>query len=356
MGLCVYVYGVIGTNQVEHFGHTHGLEGKASGPIREVSEVSEVYTIPHEDIACVVKNTHMDSFSSMPKEALGRHLVEHQMVIERVMKEHTIIPFKFGTIAEGPDEVNRILQSGYTAFKAKLEKMDKNIELDLAALWNDMNSVIRRIGEENDQIRSLKNEIAKRPPQQTLQDRIKIGSMLKDALDEEKTRLCAQMLEVLREIVADCQKHELMDEKMILNCAFLLPKDRETDFDHALDELNKKYKEEVDFKCVGPLPPYSFSTIEIKRVGYEELDAARQALGLSEPVTIDGIKERYRELARKWHPDNNPDDPDREKRFENIAKAYKLLSNYCQQVGGGGRCVPRGNGAKNFILVDFVKG
>ncbi len=351
----VYIYGIIASNEVKQFGRTPGLHGQVSNPIGEASRTGEVYTIPYQDIACVVRDTDMDSFSSLPKEVLGRHLVEHQMVIERVMQNYTIIPFKFGTIAEGRDEVTSILQGGYTSFKAKLGAMDRTIELDVAALWNHMNGVIRRIGEENDKIRSFRDEVAKKPPQETLQDRIKIGCMIKDALDEQKTRLRAEMFEVLSETVADCQEHELMDDKMVLNCAFLLPKDRETEFDRALDELNKKYKEEIDFKCVGPLPPYSFSTVEVKKVGYEEIDAAKQVLGLGDAVTMAEIKECYRELALKFHPDNNPDDPDCEKRFENMSKAYKLLSDYCQHTGAGAGCILRAAEKTNFVLVDFVK-
>ena len=350
----LYIYGVIQTNEVKHFGRTQGPE-EASNRTGQVREVTDIYTIPYQDVACVVRNTDTDSFNSLPKEVLGRRLVQHQMVIEKVMTEHTIIPFKFGTIAEGPDEVNRILQSGYTSFRTKLSAMHRSIELDVAALWHDINRVIRTIGRENDHIRRFRDEIAKKPPEETLQDRMKIGSMIKDALDQEKDRLQSEILEALGRKVDDFQKHELMDEKMILNCAFLLAEDREREFDQALDELNKKYNEEIDFKCVGPLPAYSFSTIEVNKAGFEEIHAARQALGLSEPLTMDDIKESYRDLARKLHPDNNPDDPDRDKRFENIAKAYKLLTHYCQQLGRGRECVLRGTEEKNFISIDFLK-
>ena len=335
----------------------------------------EVYTISHQDIACVVSDTNMDSFNSMPKETLGRRLVEHQATIEKIMKDYTIIPFKFGTIVEEEMEVKRVLQSGYGEFKEKLQIIDKKIELDVVALWNDLNGVIKKLGEENNQIKAFKDQIAKRPPEETLQDRIKIGSMVKDALDEKRGVLQSEMLDFLKEKAADFQKHELMDDKMILNCAFLLDKNKEKGFEQALNELDARFNEEINFKCVGPLPPYSFSTIELKKVGYAEINQARQLLGLNEEVTLSEIKESYRQLALKFHPDSNSNDPSLKKRFEEIVRAYKLLTNYCQQVSQSEKCSfsavggsPAGGWSasggtsggrrakgKDFILIDILK-
>jgi curved DNA-binding protein CbpA len=53
---------------------------------------------------------------------------------------------------------------------------------------------------------------------------------------------------------------------------------------------------------------------------YGLLDVARAA-------TDDDIRKAYRRLARKHHPDANPDDPHAEERFKEIQQAYETLSN-----------------------------
>ncbi|KXN83779.1 hypothetical protein AN958_01106 [Leucoagaricus sp. SymC.cos] len=50
-------------------------------------------------------------------------------------------------------------------------------------------------------------------------------------------------------------------------------------------------------------------------------------LGVPVTATTDDIKKSYRRLAIKHHPDKNPDDPEAEDRFKQIAIAYQTLSN-----------------------------
>ena len=49
-------------------------------------------------------------------------------------------------------------------------------------------------------------------------------------------------------------------------------------------------------------------------------------LGLKKTATQDEIKKAYRKLARKYHPDANPDDPKAEEKFKEVSSAYEVLS------------------------------
>jgi curved DNA-binding protein len=66
-------------------------------------------------------------------------------------------------------------------------------------------------------------------------------------------------------------------------------------------------------------------------------------LGVARDATEDEIRKAYRSLARKNHPDVNPNDPNAESRFKDINEAYSVLSDKKKRadydmygsVGGG---------------------
>jgi DnaJ-class molecular chaperone len=51
-----------------------------------------------------------------------------------------------------------------------------------------------------------------------------------------------------------------------------------------------------------------------------------QILGVPRTATEDEIKKAYRTLARKYHPDVNPQDPTAEDKFKELNEAYEVLS------------------------------
>lgn len=51
-----------------------------------------------------------------------------------------------------------------------------------------------------------------------------------------------------------------------------------------------------------------------------------EVLGVQRNADVKEIKKEFRKLARKYHPDMNPEDPDAENKFKETAEAFEVLS------------------------------
>jgi hypothetical protein len=318
-----YIYGILNSNASLHLSIPKDL-------FLGESESNGVYTIAYQDISALVRGSEIVDYTHMRKDILARLLIGHQTVIERVMTaQTTIIPMRLGIFAQDETEVRDILSKGYNLIKEIFERIKDKIEIDVACTWSDFNSIIKEAGEERE-IKEFKERLLAEPKGITVDDQMKVGFMVKEALERKREVYSQEIQTALKSVSQAFKTHELMDDKMVVNIAFLIDKARREDFDKKVEELNAKFNEKLNFRCVGPLPPYSFYTLEIKIVKNEDVDWAKKKLGILNDITgKDELKKAYQRQVFSTHPDKNPNNPCAEKEFDEVNKAYKILADYC---------------------------
>jgi hypothetical protein len=217
---------------------------------------SEIHTVHYRDLAAVVSDVPLGILDSTRENVLA-----HERINEIVMRDHTVIPMSFGTIFKTKDDIVQLLRSAYDAFGDVLSKMRDKMEFGLKVLW-DRDVMVRDIENDDDDIRRLKNEIAG-VPGSTYFARMQYGRQIEGALQARSEQYVADIFAQLRDVSVAARANKPIGEKMIMNAAFLVSRDKETAFDAKVKEVGALY-DKLNFRYTGPWPPYNFVNIRLK--------------------------------------------------------------------------------------------
>lgn len=310
----IYVYGVIKTSSPKEFGEI-GIGGKAS----------KISAIGFKNLAAVVSKSPFIIYDSLAKEKTVKDLVAHQFVIEKVMESFTVVPVKFGTMVETEDEVTKLMEKGYCVLRNALRKMEGRVELDVVASWK-LPKILSMIYAHNRRVQKKQQEIALKGDKVALEDKVVMGKLVEQALNTRKARNRHLILQTLKKHSEDVCLHDLANDEMVFNAAFLIKAANKEKFNKILDKLDQRFEDTLNFRLVGPLPPYSFSTILFKRISPKEVDKAKKTLGLNGEITDKTVSHAYRQLAQVHHPDKNA--VQGQLKFDLINSAYRVLKDF----------------------------
>lgn len=313
-----YLYGIIKTR--ENIPLTISADHRAC----------EIQTVTSGGLGCVLADYSGEDFHSLSKQETIQQLLAHQLVVEQVMKRQAVLPVKFGTIFAGNEEVRTLLNQGSRQFSETLEWVEDKVEVEVAATWN-VNKILREIANEGE-IQRLKAEIAAQPNNTPFDNRIYLGKLVKASMDRRRDHYRQQMIDYLAPLAIDLQNNVLVSDELVMNVGFLINKADQPEFDSHINHLNDLLQNEIDFKVIGPLPPYSFATVEITKPDMQKIEEARQLLNLDRTVSEAEVKRAYRRTAARMHPDRNPSGSAGNRDFAKLSKLSGLLISYSRQA------------------------
>ncbi len=242
-----YVYCIIECNTPRTFGSI-GIGGRGDA----------VYTIHHDGLAAVVSDTPMVVYDPTRENALT-----HEHVNETVLKEFTVVPLAFGAVFRTQDDVVEFLKGTSDALRDVLVKMKDKIEFGLKVNW-EPETILREVEEESEEIRRLKEEIMSNRTTSTYFARMQLGRLLDRARSERADAYVRAIYDHLRDCAIASRNNKLIGDKMILNAAFLVERDKEADFDRRVAEIAQRYAGRLRLHYTGPWPPYNFVNIRLK--------------------------------------------------------------------------------------------
>lgn len=248
-----YIYCIISSDQ-----------GKSFGPLGMGDRGDEVVSVGYQNLQMVVSD------HPLTKVTVNReNMLLHERVIEEVMKEFpSVLPVKFSTITNNDEDIRKILRKRYDEFKEALVRMNGKIEFGVKGVWKNIESIFQDIVQGNTSIMNLKRIIQEDKRAQTFEAKAELGRMVEDALINRKRKEADRILTKLNGTASDYKVHTCPLDKMFLNAAFLLSREKEAEF----DALIQKFQEEENIKLLytGPFPVFNFINIIISPEEWEK--------------------------------------------------------------------------------------
>ena len=306
-----YLYGIVPTGPEAAL--PVGVTGVRGGLVR---------TLSHDGLTAVIGPSELDDYRGLAREELVRVLFDHQRVIEQLLTFSSVLPAKFSTVL-AEDSVAELLVLGHRDFGLALAALADKAQTELIVQWN-LEQVFGEIGR-SDEIARLRTAAETASPDNLMAARVEVGKTVQVMLQSRRTAIAQGLLPRLVDLARDSVVNPEQNDGVVLNVALLLDAAGRERLDALLPELDAEFDGALDFRSVGPLPPYSFATLEVEALSFEQIDCARRLLGLPEVVTAADVKHAYHRAAGAVHPDLNPDRADAEARMTELTEAHRIL-------------------------------
>jgi hypothetical protein len=243
--LPLYVYGILpaAASVAAHDGGT----GVSGGMVKRLD---------CDDLAVLVS-----SASATPVTRTRRNLLTHTAVLERALQHATVLPLRFGTVAPDAVSLCTCISANRAAFRAALREIDGQIELGVKAVWR-RGLVYNEVVERDQALRQLRDRLRSRAASETYYERIELGRRVEAAVAELRTSESTAILAELLPLAEREAELHLADEDMVLSRAFLVRRDAESAFDAALARLADRFADRMEFRYVGPVPPFNFVSLK----------------------------------------------------------------------------------------------
>jgi hypothetical protein len=243
-----YIYGIIREPRLKNFTFP-GVGGAA------------VYTINHAGIGAVVSDTDFAEIDPTRKNVKA-----HTVVQEGVLEQYSLLPMGFGMVAADRDEVYRLLESNYDGLAGELGRLAGKIEVELEVFW-EQEAVVREIQSGNQELSRLKARVdAAKSPGEVRELLIEAGRRVDSIVQDWKTRYAELVYAILRELAYEAKVNNPVGIKNLLNASFLIDRPQENEFREQVYRLDARFQGRMNFKYVGPLPPYNFVNLKLEAV------------------------------------------------------------------------------------------
>ena len=248
--------------------------------LNHIIEAEGLQSLRFDDFFAVVKHVSEIDFSEANFQKhlsdicwLENNAREHVEVINRIMENHSVIPFKFGTIFKEEKGLRKFIADYADSLTENFLHVGGREEWAVK-IYCDRVSLCDKIDELSEEAALLEIQIMSSSPGRAYLLKRKKG----DLIENEMNRICKKFgQEYFDKLNSQSEANRLNNllpkeftgrsDTMILNATFLVSKGKVPHFKNTVDRLVKK-DENFGFllEITGPWPPFSFISIKEKQL------------------------------------------------------------------------------------------
>jgi hypothetical protein len=209
--------------------------------------------IEHGDLAALVATVDASGLRA------ARTLRLHWQVLDEVASTATVLPVRFGTVmADDAAVVRDLLEPRQAELAAVLAELAGKVQMTVKGDF-DEERLMRDVVQASPAIARLRDRVRGVPEAAAYYDRIKLGQLIADDVERTRQRCSTQVIERLGPLAAAVSPERVSSINAAVNAAFLVDEGKTDAFKSAVAELEHEFAGELHLRCIGPLPPYSFS-------------------------------------------------------------------------------------------------
>src|SRR3954452_22668170 len=220
-----YVYGVTRAGDADR-SPGEGVDGQT------------VKAVTHDGLAALVSDA-----PDVPVKASRRNLMAHSRVLQSVIAQSCVVPMKFGVVMPSREAVEtELLEAHRELLEEHLRVLEPYVELDVRGLAAE-HELLQAIVAERSDIARLRAAIEGRPVESTYHESIRLGELVAHAVADKRAEIGERTPAQREPFAAAAHPGELLHDQMVANVAFLVERDRVTEFDAAVERLGRKLRD-----------------------------------------------------------------------------------------------------------------
>jgi hypothetical protein len=194
-----------------------------------------------------------------------KNLAAHQRVLRKIIESsRVVLPVSFGTVADSADGVRKLLARYHADLNEQMHRVEGKVEFATRTYYKPAQpSVFEFFVSQNPDLAELRDRLAGPGRQLTRDEKIELGQAFEQALNRAREEYAGALERELQPYCAEVKRNPTLNEQELVRLACLLPKDKQGEFQAALERSAKALPDELLIEEHGPFPPYDFVELHL---------------------------------------------------------------------------------------------